>query len=746
VDADGDGFNCIFDCDDSSNQASPDGTEVGCDGLDNDCDTQTSDIRDEDGDGFTCDVDCNETDTAINPGAAEKCNDAIDNDCDGLIDNDPGFEDPECACPDGDSDGYADALMGPDCTDCDDTNAAINPGVAEVCDDGIDNDCDVGTIDQLDADGDGFDCLADCNDGDPFIRPNAVEICGDGIDNNCNGMADDIADVDADTHTCDVDCNDNEAEIFPGATEVCNDGIDNDCDPVTLDLFDGDMDTFLCDVDCADDDDTVNPGVAEVCNDAIDNDCDPGTLDLFDVDQDGSTCDVDCNDGDPAINPLIPEHCSDLVDNNCDTLTDDEDTIACDTGCPDVDTDGYWCEDCNDGDAAINPAAVEICGDLADNDCDIATPDLEDVDGDGSTCDVDCDDGDFDVNPLAAEITCDGIDNNCNGPADDVVDIDVDTYGCDVDCNDGDPQVNPGIPEASCDAIDNDCNVATSDLSDIDGDSFTCADTNVRGAISVRAAGASSFTIVNNTLVNNSVPLGTGAGVWIDDMSSTLTSVVANNIFIDNSALLGGGLNLTTFYGLLRNNDFYNNAGGDMYDAGGSGVVKAGNLFVDPQFSAPLSGNYRLGETSPLIDAADPVNAPSNDLDRVPRPFDGDNDLTAIADVGAYEYPSGEVTGLLFTDRDIMTWDVPPTADAFNLYRGSLANLRTFGIYTQNPASPLADQFCDVLPGEVPFTDTFEPGALEAVFYLVTQTGLAFEGILGVDSTGLVRPITRPCP
>ena len=74
---------------------------------------------------------------------------------------------------DSDSDGYGDAASYRDAcsppsgyvansTDCDDTNAAINPGATEVCD-GADNDCDTVVDEGLplntyyrDADGDGY--------------------------------------------------------------------------------------------------------------------------------------------------------------------------------------------------------------------------------------------------------------------------------------------------------------------------------------------------------------------------------------------------------------------------------------------------------------------------------------------------------------------------------------------------------------------------------------------------------------
>jgi hypothetical protein len=86
--------------------------------------------------------------SAINPDAVEVC-DGIDNDCDGQIDEDAVFEN---YYADADGDGFGNpsesvsSCTAPsgyvvDNTDCNDNNAAINPGATEVCD-GLDNDCD----------------------------------------------------------------------------------------------------------------------------------------------------------------------------------------------------------------------------------------------------------------------------------------------------------------------------------------------------------------------------------------------------------------------------------------------------------------------------------------------------------------------------------------------------------------------------------------------------------------------------
>ena len=101
----------------------------------------------------------------------------------------------EPGCEDFDGDGFEG--RGPDCPsglDCDDSSAQVNPGVAEVCGDRLDSNCDgqpdngCGTgMDCIDADGDrygqGTACFGiDCDDANAAIHAGATEICGNLID------------------------------------------------------------------------------------------------------------------------------------------------------------------------------------------------------------------------------------------------------------------------------------------------------------------------------------------------------------------------------------------------------------------------------------------------------------------------------------------------------------------------------------------------------------------------------------
>ncbi|MEZ4241360.1 MAG: FG-GAP-like repeat-containing protein, partial [Myxococcota bacterium] len=111
---------------------------------------------------------------------AEACDNGLDDDGDGLVD----CGDPDCdALCDTDADGWVGVDRGGQ--DCDDDDASVHPGAAEVPYDGVDDDCDPATPDD-DLDGDGFLLADDCDDGRAASFPGAPETCGDGVVNDCD--------------------------------------------------------------------------------------------------------------------------------------------------------------------------------------------------------------------------------------------------------------------------------------------------------------------------------------------------------------------------------------------------------------------------------------------------------------------------------------------------------------------------------------------------------------------------------
>ena len=175
-----------------------------------------SDFSDADGDGYATEVDCDDADAAVNPGAAETWYDGVDQDCDGNDD-------------DQDGDGF-DARV-----DCDDTDPASHPDAGEVPDDGVDQDCDGsdatgGGTTTDDHDSDGYATFVDCDDADVTVHPGATEIWYDGADEDCSGGGD--FDQDGDGYDRDEECDDLDPARYPDpeVVEVWYDGVDDNCD------------------------------------------------------------------------------------------------------------------------------------------------------------------------------------------------------------------------------------------------------------------------------------------------------------------------------------------------------------------------------------------------------------------------------------------------------------------------------------------------------------------------------------
>jgi hypothetical protein len=449
----------------------------------------------------------------------EACNDGLDNDCNGLTDegcppkdtDKDGFPDPQdCASylsevfP-GQKEGCCKALPAKD---------AAEPVPVNDKTKACDANCDgkVKACGTKDADGDGYPAGSgpgeDCNDNAPKINPAAAEMCGDGIDQDCNGKdlpCDPDLDKDKDGYLFGSgDCNDDSAKIYPGAPEVCND-IDDDCDGIKdngnpgggakcgPDLGACKPGTMVCvhppggaTVTCVD----AIGGEPETCN-GKDDDCNGKTDETFE--SLGKKCDTD--DADQCMNGVEicsadglgttcgPESKTDLIeackadgspngiDEDCDGQMDE--------ACFGLDFDGdksVGKDDCNEFDSAFHPGAKETCcpanlvgtpQELAvcDKNCDGKTTpcDPKDLDGDGKFGDDDCDESDPMSYAGAPEKCGDGIDQDCDGTDLDcagVADDDNDGYANGVDCNPVNPAIYPGAPEL-CNNKDDDCDGIT---------------------------------------------------------------------------------------------------------------------------------------------------------------------------------------------------------------------------------------------------------------------------------------------
>jgi hypothetical protein len=392
-----------------------------------------------------------------------------------------------------------------------------------------------------DNDNDGYG-PTDCNDNDATVNPGATEIAGNSVDENCSGTLACYVDADNDNYrtatvveappfvscgsmgygvsTDGIDCNDSAANVNPGVTEVVGSGVDEDCDAFELCYLDVDRDgrrststvrtnTVSCtlashalataQVDCNDLDAATFPGANEVIGNGVDNDCDGLEICYQDIDNDGARTDLILIGGGP---------------NSC---TGAGQGLATDP------------IDCNDGNAAIHPSAMEMPGDGVDSNCTGLENCYIDADQDGARstfartttsidCSlpdlalaadpIDCNDASNTIFPGATDAVADGVDSDCDGSEACYVDADLDgarssttrastSITCasadlalaadPVDCNDTSSAIHPGATEGPGDGVDSDCDGSEACYVDADLDGARSSSTRLAATLSCSA-------------------------------------------------------------------------------------------------------------------------------------------------------------------------------------------------------------------------------------------------------------------
>ena len=180
--------------------------------------------------------------------------------------------------------------------------------------------------------------------------------------------------------------------------------------------------------------------------------------------------------------------------------------------------------------------------------------------------------------------------------------------------------------------------------------------------------------------------------------------------------------------------------------------------------STNVSEDFRLRNTSPAIDAGSNTGVSPIDLDELPRPADGDNNGTAIADMGAYELNPPDIDGDgVPNDQDcapLVSWvQTPPgpvgstvhatggapavykwlriaQANVYNVYRGTISDRFVYNHTCFEAASP---------DRATQDGDTPAPGT--TFYHLVAGVNSCGEGSLGSSNPGFGgTPAPRPNP
>lgn len=199
-------------------------------------------------------------------------------------------------------------------------------------------------------------------------------------------------------------------------------------------------------------------------------------------------------------------------------------------------------------------------------------------------------------------------------------------------------------------------------------------------------------TVVNSTIVGNtgSPPIAVGGGVLVRGGSSVelVNTIVWNNlasagpqlgVVYDYPAAQGEAPSMLT----VQQSAVSGGQPGVPVQAGGILNWLDGNLTSDPMFVSAASGDWRLMDGSPCIDAGDDIAVPADvthDLDGNSRVVDGDGDGAAIVDLGAYEARAACASADFDCDGDVDGSDLGVLLASWGPCSGCAADLDGDGV------------------------------------------------------------------
>ena len=239
--------------------------------------------------------------------------------------------------------------------------------------------------------------------------------------------------------------------------------------------------------------------------------------------------------------------------------------------------------------------------------------------------------------------------------------------------------------------------------------------------------------VVNSTFADNSASYG-GGGMGNNGGGASASATLINNTFSGNSGNSGGAI--SSYFGswVISNTILADSSsgvadcshnGGSISFVGSHNIVETpGNCddnglsgtAVDPVLGT--LGDYggetetiHLSAGSPAIDAGDGAVCSAalvNDLDQrgVARPFDGDNDLTAVCDIGAFEYNAAPAPDLAISKLVTPSSSVvitPGTSITFTLIYTNEGNAIATNVVVTDliPSTFVVDQVTHSNPSQV---------------------------------------------